>query len=228
MLAHSRSRGRQLGCGPVRVCDMKMSEDNPPGVTWSAHRTVLRAGASEKVVITARGRPLSFAEVIDGWRHSAAFRDFFMAMLAATDYPAYFWETPPIVHGSTGVPYEHVVIRSDALAGLPPEPDAFEEKFVSTGRGVASFRNLGGDALLIAPRPLAAWSAYGHLAAFVRGAPEGQRHELFQTLARALRHVLRICDGRLWTSTAGLGVPWLHLRIDSFPKYYNHAPYRGG
>jgi len=31
---------------------------------------------------------------------------------------------------------------------------------------------------------------------------------------------------RLWISTAGLGVTWLHVRIDSSPKYYTHAPYR--
>ena len=30
----------------------------------------------------------------------------------------------------------------------------------------------------------------------------------------------------LWLSTAGGGVAWLHLRIDSRPKYYSHRPYR--
>jgi hypothetical protein len=30
----------------------------------------------------------------------------------------------------------------------------------------------------------------------------------------------------LWLSTAGQGVFWLHVRLDRYPKYYNHAPYR--
>ena len=30
----------------------------------------------------------------------------------------------------------------------------------------------------------------------------------------------------LWLSTNGLGVAWLHARIDARPKYYSHRPYR--
>ena len=28
-----------------------------------------------------------------------------------------------------------------------------------------------------------------------------------------------------WVSTAGGGVAWLHVRLDSAPKYYTHRPY---
>jgi len=27
-------------------------------------------------------------------------------------------------------------------------------------------------------------------------------------------------------STAGMGVYWLHVRLDTRPKYYQHTPYR--
>ena len=30
---------------------------------------------------------------------------------------------------------------------------------------------------------------------------------------------------RLWMSTEGSGVPWLHVRLDSRPKYYKHHEY---
>ena len=30
----------------------------------------------------------------------------------------------------------------------------------------------------------------------------------------------------IWLSTAGMGVPWLHVRLDSRPKYYAFGPYR--
>jgi hypothetical protein len=29
-----------------------------------------------------------------------------------------------------------------------------------------------------------------------------------------------------WLSTAGMGVPWLHVRLDDRPKDYGHRPYR--
>jgi hypothetical protein len=30
----------------------------------------------------------------------------------------------------------------------------------------------------------------------------------------------------LWLSTAGTGIFWLHVRLDSRPKYYTYQPYR--
>ena len=43
---------------------------------------------------------------------------------------------------------------------------------------MVSFANRGGDAILVVPCPLVEPSAYGHLAAFVRLAPERQRQAL--------------------------------------------------
>jgi hypothetical protein len=68
-----------------------------------------------------------------------------------------------------------------------------------------------------------ATSAYPHLARFVRRAPAAQQIELWSHLARALE--TRLSPARLWVSTAGLGVDWLHVRLDSRPKYYRYAPY---
>jgi len=35
----------------------------------------------------------------------------------------------------------------------------------------------------------------------------------------------RLGERRLWISTAGGGVAWLHVRLDSSPKYYGFRPY---
>jgi len=46
-------------------------------------------------------------------------------------------------------------------------------------------------------------------------------------LQRLAREALaRLSDRPLWISTAGMGVNWLHVRLDSRPKYYRHAPYK--
>ena len=91
-------------------------------------------------------------------------------------------------------------------------------------RSDKAFANHGHDATLIAPCPRVSLSAYPHLAAFIREAPERQRHALWQGVGKALERRL---DGRpLWLSTAGLGVYWLHLRLDSHPKYYSFQAYR--
>lgn len=30
----------------------------------------------------------------------------------------------------------------------------------------------------------------------------------------------------LWISTSGLGVSWLHVRLNFYPKYYSHNSYK--
>jgi hypothetical protein len=52
--------------------------------------------------------------------------------------------------------------------------------------GVLTFSNLSGDAILVVPCPITEASAYGHLAAFVRLAPEQQRHALWRSVGDAL------------------------------------------
>lgn len=74
---------------------------------------------------------------------------------------------------------------------------------------------------------------YAHLAAFLRRAPRAQVRELWRKLGQGVESALSLPGsgsgerGRpLWVSTNGLGVPWLHIRLDTSPKYYNHALWR--
>ena len=74
------------------------------------------------------------------------------------------------------------------------------------------------------PCPRGDLDAYGHLAAFVRGAPDSQRDGLWRSVASAMRR--RVNAKPVWLSTAGDGVAWLHVRLDDRPKYYAFTPYR--
>ncbi len=56
---------------------------------------------------------------------------------------------------------------------------------------------------------------YAHIAAFLRGAQEAQKHKLFQAIAREAGQMLATAARRFWISTSGLGVPWVHVRLDS-------------
>ena len=67
---------------------------------------------------------------------------------------------------------------------------------------------------------------YSHLAAFVRTAPVAQIDELWKLVA--MEYVKSInSDHAVWLSTDGTGVPWLHVRLDSIPKYYSYGPFIG-
>jgi hypothetical protein len=64
----------------------------------------------------------------------------------------------------------------------------------------------------------------------VRGAPEEQQLELWrqvgEQVAENLQTYVKSDEQPLWLSTDGSGVPWLHVRLDSKPKYIKHLEYR--
>src|SRR5262249_23318566 len=130
-------------------------------------------------------RPATAADVMRGWQGDADFRSLFNALLAVTPFAEFRWETPAVTTDTVTRPFECVVLNAPGLAGRP-DPEAFAEHFAGAVAGVAVFPNLGGDAIHVVPCPVAAPSAYGHLAAFVRLAPELQRHTLWQAVGEAM------------------------------------------
>lgn len=170
------------------------------------------------------GGPSTFADVLSALRADAAFRAAFNALLADAPYSAFRWEVPGVTTATADRRFEFVLLNDPALA-RQPDPDAFAEHFrAAPGVPAVEFANLCGDARLIVPCPVADHVAYGHLAAFVRHAPEAQRDALWQLVGDALAR--RVSAKPVWLSTAGAGVSWLHVRLDDRPKYYGHAPYR--
>jgi hypothetical protein len=190
---------------------------------WSTRSEALAGVRGLQYAVDLVSRPASFADVLRGWREDAGFRSLFNALLADAPYSAFRWETPAVSNATLTRPFEFVLLDSPGLA-THPDPDAFAEHFAGAQSGVATFSNLGGDAILVVPCPLAESSAYGHLAVFVRFAPEEQRHALWQRVGEAMAR--RVGVKPVWLSTAGAGVSWLHVRLDDRPKYYGFGPYR--
>jgi hypothetical protein len=190
---------------------------------WTAATETLDGGRTLKLAIQRGGEALPFADAVESWQRDQAFRAFFAALLAEAPFAAYFWECPPVTRATMTRSFEFVLVDSPPLAAMPPDPQAFAGHF-KAGDCTAAFWNLGRDALLVAPCPKAAPAVYPHLAAFARGAPADQQHALWDAVGHALaRHV---STAPVWLSTSGLGVGWLHVRLDSQPKYYSHRPYR--
>ena len=191
---------------------------------WTHSNFELEPGRVTQVTLEHDSAPMSYADVIEHWRDDTSFRRSFTELLAAVPYDAYFWETPPVSRTTLAQSFEFIICASHSLDAMHPDPGAFAEYFRRGPASVATFRNLGGDACLVAPAPLSEDHHYVHLARFVRGAPHEQQHELWRCVAQAVAESLG--DAPLWLSTCGTGIGWLHVRIDSTPKYYTHTPYR--
>lgn len=191
---------------------------------WSSSTSESCDGSRCHYRLERDSTPLGFLEVVELWRDDAEFRAWFTRLLQASPYPAFRWETPPLTRASARQAFEFVLLDSPWLAG-PADPVDFAGYFAGLPAGaVATFANLGGDAILVAPGPDRPAADYGHLAAWLRSSPASQQHALWMALADAV--LGRLGERPLWLSTAGGGVPWLHIRIDDRPKYYGHAAYR--
>jgi hypothetical protein len=190
---------------------------------WTMRSEDLPDTSGRRLVVEIGSRRATVSEVLQAWQDDEAFGSLFNALLADSPYSAFRWETPSVSAESASRPFECVLLDDPDLA-RPADPAPFAAQFRQLQGNVVSFANLGGDAILVAPRPIADPSAYGHLAAFVRHAPAQQQSALWRSVGEAMQR--RLSKKPVWLSTAGAGVPWLHVRLDDRPKYYGYRPYR--
>lgn len=191
---------------------------------WQATTDKLQNGHVLQYFIQSGERNLTCAQVIRLWQEEDTFRKFFSALLARCPFDAFFWECPPLTKNNQHKSFEFVLVDSPQLAGVEADCSAFQQHLVHSPESVCNFSNLGGDAQLLVPVPGDGSRHYAHIATFMRHADVYQQHALWQKLGELVEE--KISQQPLWISTSGLGVPCLHIRLDSRPKYYQFAPYR--
>lgn len=191
---------------------------------WQSQSEFLDRDRTYKILLFDENRQITYSQAIDLWQHDGSFRKFFISLLAAAPWEAYFWETPPVTKFTVNQTFEFVLVNSPQLASVSADSSNFRQYFQSATKAIVTFPNLGQDALLVVPCPISNTSAYPHLASFVLKAPESQQHLLWQTVGRELQQKLN--QRPIWVNTSGLGVYWLHVRLDSFPKYYCFQAYK--
>lgn len=179
-----------------------------------------------RYAIHCNGKVLTFADVLDLWEADADFRSDFTQLLVDSPFGAFRWETPALTKQTAQRPFEFVLLSSPSFQGRATDADTFQSFFISSdvNAGIVAFASLKGDATLIVPSPRTSDDVYGHLASFLRKGPKQQTDALWQVVSTQVR--AKLTDKPLWLSTAGGGVAWLHVRIDSRPKYYGYEPYR--
>jgi hypothetical protein len=196
-------------------------------MVWTKDIETRDGGSSLRCRLLHGTATFSYHDVVNNWQKNPGFVDTFIDMLAEAPYEAFYFETPPLSRTTPSGAFEFMLIDSRSLAGVEPDPWVFQEHFGSSdvNSGVAVFPNLGRDAVLVAPCPVEPPRDYAHLAGFSRQAPREQQHALWRRVGEAAEKWL-VGEDPVWISTSGLEVFWLHVRLDRYPKYYNHAPYR--
>ena len=158
---------------------------------WAVQTLAIPSG--QKLEIWDGSSQLSFREFFALLDSDSDFARWYSELLANCPLEAFFWELPPLTVESVKHGAEFVVIDSAALSRLRPDSTPFQPHFsAQPGADVIEFPNLGGDALLIVPAPLAQAEAYPHLAAFLRAGPDRQKISLWSAAA---------CAGCIFVST---------------------------
>ncbi|MEX0843957.1 MAG: hypothetical protein WD022_01705 [Balneolaceae bacterium] len=176
-----------------------------------------------KFQIQKKGKLISNKQFLDLLKDSKDFQKFYNDYLASSGFEAFFWENKPITKQTLESAYECNLVKSDFLAGVAPDNKSFNQYF-RDDKPVVSFPNLGNDAQLVAPCPVKKYSVYTHIGNFVRRADDRQLHEFWKKVGQET--LKQIGSKPKWLSTSGLGVFWLHVRIDTYPKYYQTNEYK--
>jgi len=192
---------------------------------WTSQTQILAPNKVLQYKILQDGKTMSFEEVIHHWKNTTIFRTFYNGILADSPFEAFFWEVLPMTKSGLQQDFEFVLVNSDTLTRIRANKSPFQEHFDRfPNEEVITFPNLSGDAQLVVPTPQTKLQNYAHLANVVRNAPDSQIDGLWEMIGSEYEKALQ--QRPKWLSTAGLGVSWLHIRIDSRPKYYRFRAYK--
>ena len=132
----------------------------------------------------------------------------------------FHWNTSPLTK-NMDTSYNEKFKENSALPARQNK-NAFNDKLSAAEKKgteyATAFPNLSGDTVLVVPIPKKGKS-YATLKDFVDNAPMKQQQELWALVAKEAKKQVKEF-GKVWISTHGLGVPYLHVRIASQPKYY--------
>ena len=167
---------------------------------------------------------LSFEEVFKLWEHDPEFVRFYTEELIKLNYRAFYWEHPALKKEFMKIRYECILQKSRPLEQLPLNENAFKDYIVAKEQ-VVDFMNLGKDARLVVPTKKTDKEIYNHLGRFLRLAEKEQVNEVFKRVGKTIFEELEK-QKVIWLNTAGLGVIWLHIRLDTRPKYYKTTMYK--
>lgn len=110
-----------------------------------------------------------------------------------------------------------MVVKSENFR--PADPSSFKTHFKKyPGKKVIVFENLNKTSSLIVPCDVK--KDYGHLISFLKNSNELERQELWKKTGARLNKLISL-GKTIWLNTHGTGVPWLHVRLDPFAKYYS-------
>ncbi len=161
--------------------------------------------------------------------NSKEFRNICTNILRNIEYDNYYWYFGKMGHKNYDTkPFKFWIRKATDIS--PVENDTIFKSYIKKSINVIS--NLDNNCLLMIPKrnKSSPKNTYASMANFMRTGLDKQIDELWISIAN-----LSIClddieiasdkgYGAIWISTHGSGVPYLHIRFDTSPKYLDWVP----
>ena len=129
----------------------------------------------------------------------------------------FFWNTR-CLENNGNITFEQTFKESLELPIKQNAKSFLENINKSKNKYVTYFPNLGKDTILVVPMPRAGKN-YATLKDFCDNAPKIQQKEFWKMVAIIAKEEMKK-HKKVWVSSHGLGVSYLHIRISQSPKYY--------
>jgi len=167
---------------------------------------------------------ISFREVFELWETDTDFTNFYVQALKDFGFQAFFWEHPGLTQKTIERSYECILQKSKTLDRGTINEKAFED-YIHTADVAVDFLNLGKSARLVIPTKKSEAEIYKHFGSFIFNAENDQIQALFNRIGTIVQQEIKE-KPMIWLNTAGMGVIWLHVRMDTKPKYYKTKNYK--
>jgi len=172
---------------------------------------------------------VSLSEFFECLSTSRKFRNDIINIFKNNKYNNCLWEFPPITSSTLNDKASFVIIPTSKFPSA--DPSSFNDKFnVTKSTKFVIFDNISGDTKLISPVPSTKKENNnefcGHIMNFMKYCDDDQKHDLLKMLGDHVKNIMSLSIKQsIYVSTHGHGIPWLHIRISTHPKYYVYKKY---
>lgn len=173
---------------------------------------------------------IKWIDIFDNFTNKIFISSFINILSKTNQFDEYYLEFSPTTSNQINSDiFEFVLIKT---SGFTLKADIFPfgvEKINKNSNQIIWFPNPSNSAVLVVPcfNHLFPIDDYIHIGTFMRSSNINQKFNLVITMFKIyFNELLSEPNKKLWLSTHGKGVGWLHIRIDQIPKYITYKPYK--
>ena len=167
---------------------------------------------------------LTVREIINFFENKSFVLEFVSIINNTINYNSYFLECPKMNADTLNDEFEFIIY--DAKNKFENKSANFDIFCPYSDNHLSfSMKSYSGNTLII-PNYMKGTPCvnYLNISNFLKNSLDEQIVDLFYLISDNLKK--EINSGKtVWLSTHGLGIPWLHIRIDYYPTYYSHKKY---